>query len=128
MPDPSRHLLAPYDIGRAKQAALDLLAESRPTAILCGNDVIAHGVIYACQALGLAVPQDVSVTGIGDFRSSAHMEPGLTTVRMPARTIGRIATDTLVRMITDRAPPDSWAQPVPVTFVERSSTGPPPGR
>ncbi len=35
-----------------------------------GNDVIAQGVIYAAQSLGLNVPADISVTGIGDFSGS----------------------------------------------------------
>ncbi len=65
---------APYSVSQAKQAALDLLAESpRPTALLCGNDVIAQGALYAAQNLGMEVPRDLSIIGIGDFKCSATL-------------------------------------------------------
>ena len=124
---PARRIHAcPYDIGEAKTLAAKLLKERRPTAVVCGNDVIAHGVLYASQALGLAVPEQLSVVGIGDFRGSAHMEPGLTTVRIPARQIGRLAADAIVEMSETRQPPDPARRAIEISFVERSSTGPPP--
>ncbi len=86
-----------YDIGQAKAAVADLLRQDKPTAIVCGNDVIAQGAVYACQLLGLRIPEDISIVGIGDFRGSAHMEPGLTTWRLPARRIGEQAADMLSR-------------------------------
>lgn len=92
---------APYSIAQAKQVAQDLLARShRPTALLCGNDVIAQGVIYGVQSCGLRSPQDISVIGIGDFKGSNEMEPGLTTVRIPARSIGEIAGERFTDLIT----------------------------
>ena len=84
-----------YDIGEAKQAIIKLLSDDRPTAIICGNDVIAQGAVYACQSLGIKIPDDVSIIGIGDFRGSSQMEPGLTTVRMPAQRIAEQAADLL---------------------------------
>lgn len=88
----------PYDIGIAKTIATTLLQQKQPTAILCGNDVIAHGVLYAALALGIKVPEQLSVTGIGDFANSADMVPSLTTVRLPAKRIGQLAADTIVAM------------------------------
>ena len=40
--------------------------------------------------MGIRVPQQISVTGIGDFKGSKEMEPGLTIIRIPARSIGKI--------------------------------------
>lgn len=83
---------APYSIAQAKQMTLDLLAlDQRPKAILCGNDVIAQGALFAAQRIGLQVPQDLSIMGIGDFKGSADTEPGLSTVRIPAGRIGQMA-------------------------------------
>lgn len=85
---------APYSITHGKSAALEILGQThRPSALLCGNDILAQGAIFAAQKLGLSIPQDISIIGIGDFKGSADMEPGLTTVRIPAESIGKIAGD-----------------------------------
>jgi LacI family transcriptional regulator len=91
----------PYSIAQAKELAQGLLRRAhRPTALLCGNDVIAQGVIYGAQSCGLGVPGDVSVIGIGDFKGSGEIEPGLTTIRIPARAIGEIAGERFTALIT----------------------------
>ena len=65
---------APYSLQQAKAAACEMLEHGhRPTALLCGNDVIAQGAIYAALKLGLVVPDDLSVIGIGDFKGSEEM-------------------------------------------------------
>ncbi|CUK14517.1 Purine nucleotide synthesis repressor [Ruegeria denitrificans] len=103
---PSEHESeAPYSVSQAKQAALTLLAKhSRPTALLCGNDVIAQGALFAAQSLGLKVPDDLSIIGIGDFKGSADVEPGLTTIRIPAETIGKLAGERFTDYITSDDP------------------------
>jgi len=91
---------APYNVGMAKAMCLKLMDKDvRPGAVLCGNDVIAQGAIFAAQKLGLSVPRDVSVMGIGDFKGSSEMEPALSTIRLPARRIGRIAGQQIARAI-----------------------------
>ena len=90
-----------YSIADAKSAALHLLrSPHRPSGILCGNDVLAMGVLYAARSCNLDIPQDLSVVGIGDFKGSSEVEPGLTTVRLPAREIGRLAGNHLSQSIT----------------------------
>ena len=82
----------PFSIAEAKTATLELLRrDHRPTALLCGNDVLTQGAIYAAFSLGLRVPDDLSIIGIGDFKGSREMEPSLTTIRLPARRIGQLA-------------------------------------
>jgi len=81
-----------YSISASKRDTVELLrSDNRPTAILCGNDILAIGALYGATASGLRVPDDISITGIGDFKGSAEIEPALTTVRIPARRIGRQA-------------------------------------
>ena len=100
VPDPWRIETA-YSISQAKQDCLELLTlDHRPTAMLCGNDVIAQGAVFAAQHLGLDVPTDLSIIGIGDFAGSEDIEPGLTTIRIPAQSIGRIAGERLAASIT----------------------------
>ena len=96
---PEHDLLCPYDIDSAKQLGLQILKDPEYRTYVCGNDVIALGILFAAQALGLKVPADLSVVGVGDFAFSRSTEPGLTTVRIPARTIGREAAELINRMI-----------------------------
>ena len=82
-----------YSISDSKRDTLELLSRTdRPTAIICGNDILATGALYGAAAAGLRVPDDISITGIGDFKGSAEIEPAcLTTVRIPAKRIGHEA-------------------------------------
>ena len=119
-----RVITSPYDVGEAKKLTRKLMTGQPPTAVICGNDIIARGALYACQALNVAVPEDVSLVGIGDFRGSEHMEPGLTTVRLPARRIGQIAADTVLTMSETGRPPEPFHRRIELSLIERGSTGP----
>ena len=70
-----------------------------PTAVICGNDVLAQGAMIEALALGIAVPRTLSITGFDDMELSAQTPPGLTTVRIPAAEIGlRAAMHILARL------------------------------
>ncbi len=122
--DESMILRCPYDIGKAKAIATTLINKYQPSAIFCANDVIAQGVLYAALALGVRVPDQLSVTGIGDFANSADMVPSLTTVRLPAKRIGQLAADTLVAMsMTSNRLPTNHTK-IDCNLVVRESTAP----
>lgn len=116
---------AAYSLSDAKVAAVTLLSQAdRPTALVCGNDVLAAGAIYGAHHLGLKVPGDVSVIGIGDFRGSQEMEPALTTIRLPAREIGQIAGRELSQaIIAPGAPPVRMN--CPISLAARATCAPP---
>jgi len=97
-----RKIACEYNIRTAKEKVTRILKEQSPTALICGNDVIAQGAIYAALRAGLDLPRDLSIVGIGDFRGSAEIEPALTTVRLPARRIGSQAADMLVHASEQR--------------------------
>lgn len=61
------------------------------TAILCGHDLGAIGLVQALRAAGLRVPEDISVMGFDDVPLAALGSPPLTTVRVDWRLIGREA-------------------------------------
>ncbi|WP_170351240.1 LacI family DNA-binding transcriptional regulator [Ruegeria atlantica] len=115
---------APYSVSQAKQAAISLLTEHpRPTALLCGNDVIAQGALFAAQSLGLTVPEDLSIIGIGDFKGSSDVEPGLTTIRIPAETIGTLAGEKFTDYITSDDP-EPFRVCCELECIVRGTTGP----
>jgi LacI family transcriptional regulator len=66
-----------------------------PTAILCGNDLIALGAISVLEQLGVRVPEDVSVVGFDDIVFARLATPPLTTVAVPREKLGRTAFEAL---------------------------------
>lgn len=80
-----------------------ILDERRaPTAMMCGNDLLALGVIRSVRERGLTVPDDVAVTGFDDFQFAEFTDPPLTTVRIPGYDIGRTAGEALVDVLEGR--------------------------
>lgn len=114
---------AVYNVSLAKQVCLELLSSSRiPSALLCGNDIIAQGAFFAAQRLGLKIPGDLSLVGIGDFPGSGDLEPGLTTVRIPARKIGRQAGHHLTVSIVEDDPTEVLRSKLDVQLIIRGTT------
>jgi len=75
----------------------DLLAKVKDiTAICCQNDNIAIGAMTAIKELGLKVPDDISIIGIGDLTESDYADPPLTTLSIPFYELGRMAVDVIV--------------------------------
>jgi LacI family transcriptional regulator len=94
----SRFADARADMGRA----LGLGRTDLPTALFCVNDIIALGAMRALAEAGIAVPEQVSVTGFDDLGASSMSSPPLTTIRVPKRQIARCALRTLAQMIDRR--------------------------
>lgn len=111
-----------YSITEAKRVAMDLLCAKRtPSAVICGNDVLAWGMLNAARALKFDVPGDVAISGIGDFKGSKDIEPALTTVRVPARQIGHAGALQIVKAITQ---PETVLENLnmPVELMARATT------
>lgn len=118
-----RRIVSPYDVQAAKELAVEALtATPRPTAIFSGNDVIALGVLFAAMSLGIRIPDELSLIGIGDFKGSSAVEPGLTTVRIPARRIGRRGAEILIEMLDWPAAETRPDERLPVEVLLRGST------
>lgn len=65
------------------------------TAVFCGNDEIAMGVIRGLSDEGLSVPGDVSVVGFDDHPLAELWSPSLTTVRQDFAGLGARALSLL---------------------------------
>ena len=117
---------ARYHIGQAREAARDLLdGPDRPTAVLAGNDVIARGVISAAADLGVRVPDDLTVVGIGDFTGSADLTPALTTVRIDAPRVGQAAAEALLTRMGAKASEAPAVREIPLELMVRATSAPP---
>ncbi|MGB3386767.1 MAG: LacI family DNA-binding transcriptional regulator [Pseudaminobacter sp.] len=127
LPPPEEYLIGrPYNIPDIREAMQSLLAKSaRPTALICGNDQIAFGSMIEASKQGLDVPADISIAGFNDLEFAAHLNPPLTTIRVPTEGIGRISAELLLKSVEDKSfIPD--AVEIPATLVTRGSTAAPP--
>ncbi|MEL6645677.1 MAG: LacI family DNA-binding transcriptional regulator [Pseudomonadota bacterium] len=96
-PDDLTIVEVPYSIENGSSAFAQLMARADPpTAVLCGNDVLAAGALTQAKAMGLSVPDDVSITGFDDIELAQIVDPPLTTVHVPHRDMGREAARTLI--------------------------------
>ncbi len=78
-----------------------LLAELRGAqAVFCVGDQLAIGLVLACQRLGISVPSDLAVVGVGDSDLASLITPPLTTVRIPRYGLGRAAAELLLGRFT----------------------------
>ncbi|QIK72433.1 LacI family transcriptional regulator [Propioniciclava coleopterorum] len=78
----SARRLLDYDGSRTdafRTAQRCLTRPDRPRAIVCNTDYAALAAIQAAQSLGLRVPQDVYVAGLGNTPAGASSSPSLTT-------------------------------------------------
>ena len=122
---------APFDHDAALAAARRLLARTpRPTAIACGNDVIAFGVLSAAREMGLDVPGDLTIVGFDDIRMAGWPSFGMTTVHCDLPQLAATAVELLVgeMKLSDTARDEASMPPcirVKPHLVLRSTHAPP---
>jgi LacI family transcriptional regulator len=123
-PDSVPVVETPYEIENGAAAFASLMqASPRPTAIICGNDVLAVGALRAARDMGLDVPGDVSITGFDDIELARIVTPQLTTIHVPHREMGRKAAEALIDMVEKRS--TSALIELPISLEMRGSLAPP---
>ncbi|HEV7301313.1 MAG TPA: LacI family DNA-binding transcriptional regulator [Tepidisphaeraceae bacterium] len=80
----------------ARGVELILRQADRPTALMCGNDCYALGVVRAASRLGISIPDGLSLVGFDDVDFASLITPPLTTVRVPVQEMGRQAVRQLM--------------------------------
>ena len=114
----------PYTLSAGRDGLREMLRGApRPSAVICGNDVLAIGALAECHAQGIAVPREISVTGFDDLEMSAVVTPGLTTVHFPTAELGTFAAQHLLARLAGK--PFEARVELPVELVVRGSTAPP---
>ena len=122
---PARIVERPYGLAEARDGFRALMAaRPAPTAMLCGNDVLAFGALLEAQKMKIAVPKALSVIGFDDLEMARHIHPALTTVHVPTEKMWGAAADRLIEALDQR--PVATATEVEVELVVRDSTGPAP--
>jgi LacI family transcriptional regulator len=102
-------------------AADAVLSDADVTAVFCGNDRMAVGLMHAAHHRELAVPGALSVVGFDDLAWTRYLWPPLTTVRQPGREMGRAAARLVLDGPDGDAPTTLRVRP---ELVVRASTAP----
>ncbi len=91
-----------------------------PTAVTCGNDTIAAGVIRALAQLGLRIPDDCAVTGFGNTDVAEDLD--LTSVSQQTSQIALALWNLLRMQLAGRKTPPEIT--INTTLQVRASTTP----
>lgn len=79
----------------SKSVVLEMLKDNKPSAIVCFNDLIAHGVILGLEQAGIKVGEDIAIIGFDNTNESSWYSPALTTISSYPIEIGIQATKLL---------------------------------
>jgi LacI family transcriptional regulator/LacI family repressor for deo operon, udp, cdd, tsx, nupC, and nupG len=111
-------LMADNDLERGRTGLEPLLAAGA-TAVFCYNDLIAIGLLLACQQRGIVVPQELSVVGFDDIEPALYTTPPLTTVHQPRLKLGQLAMTMTLKLLNGQ---DMQDQILPCELMIRGST------
>ena len=114
----------PYIIEAGREGLRDLMRAEIPfTAIICGSDILAFGVLAECRALKIKVPEKLSIAGFDDLEFAPHLFPPLTTIRVPAEEMGIRAAEYVIRCLETEASVQHIH--LEATLILRETTAPP---
>jgi DNA-binding LacI/PurR family transcriptional regulator len=108
-----------YELGRR------LAMDPEVTAVFCGNDPMALGVMRALAERGLRVPRDVSIVGFDDVPDAGFYTPPLSTVRQDFGEVGRQALSTLIERMSGTIEAGLRVRIAPELVIRASAAGPP---
>lgn len=107
--------------------ALELLSlDEPPTAILCGNDLMAIGALEAASERGVRVPEELSVMGYDDQELARYTHPPLSTLVLPNYEMGQRAAEALIEIAVHGKPLRPMTIKIDGPLVPRASTAVPP--
>ncbi|MBN2567985.1 MAG: LacI family DNA-binding transcriptional regulator [Deltaproteobacteria bacterium] len=115
-----------YTTAAGKQAMEKLLRNTPPpTAVFCGNDIIASGAIAAVKEAGYQVGKDISIAGFDDLEMCEAIEPALTSIRIPGYEMGSQGAQALIDIIEGKLEAPCHCV-LDSELIKRKSTGPAP--
>ena len=109
-----------FSFSKAYEKAMNVLATTSATYVLCATDNIALAVMKAAHTLGLSIPTDFSLSGFGGYEVTSIVTPTITTVKYPYKQLGTLSVTNLIKLIEGE---DSISNlELPNILVKREST------
>ena len=96
------------------------------TAIMAGNDKMAIGAMRYLTRKGVKIPEDMSVLGMDDIPPAQFSTPSLSTIHHDLYRLGTMAVDGALSIFKKQS--STYQEIIPVSLVQRESTGPAPKR
>lgn len=122
------YLVVPTDSSVAgARAAVDRLFAELPevTGVVVHNEVALPHIISALRDRGLRIPKDLSLLALSPESTAISQVRPITSIDLPAETIGRAAVDMLLPLIEGEQP--GQVRLLAPTLVDRGSTREPRG-
>lgn len=110
-----------YKMGSGYNAAKRLLAQSRPDALFCANDLMALGAMRAIQEEGLRIPEDIALIGFDDIDFATLAKPSLSSVTQPKYETGNLAAELLFERIEEDTLPARYYSVEPNLAVRETT-------
>lgn len=98
----------------------------RPTALFAANNFIAFGVIRALREVGLRIPEAMSLVAFDDLPGDWLIDPFLTVVDQRAYEMGKQAAELILERLEGVERLSRRSIILPVDFIVRRSSAPPP--
>lgn len=121
-----RHVwTGPFSDQHGRRAMAEFLElPDPPTALFCGNDVIAVAACNVAHSAGIAIPEALTIVGFDDIPMASWEAFALTTMRTELPALAKAAAELLVRRIED---PDAEVRRIvfQADLIERGTHGPP---
>ena len=102
-------------------AGLEIANNPEITAVYASNDAMAYGLIQALEVCGKNVPSDISVVGTDDSLVGTVPNLNLTTIKLGADEVGRVAVERTVAAIEEGPAVAPYHCLVSATLIERGS-------
>ncbi len=125
--DPSNYCGVFYSMADGAAGLNQLLDQGkRVTAVICGEDLTAVGVMKAAARRGLNVPRDISIIGYNNSLLTEAATPTLTSIDNHTREVARATADQLYKVL--QGEPVKRKLKFTPQLVIRESTAAAPGR
>jgi LacI family transcriptional regulator len=115
--------LAATRLGASGKIIADLLSlPHRPTAILASDNVVGLEVFKAIRALGMSIPDDLSLIAFHDADWTSVTTPPITVISQPVYDLGIESAQVLIKRINGATEPPLRLA-LATTLIERQSVG-----
>lgn len=105
--DPAAVKTGDWKYDTARKAATELLQQKdNLDAIIAMNDDMAAGCMDAARALGISIPQDLSLSGFDNSSIIQYVTPRITTVERPLHEMGVRAMEILIDKMENKTNED----------------------
>lgn len=96
----NKHIVE-FDSISAYKKIIETYNKDKPTYYVSATDNIAFGIIKALRHLDINIPNEVSISGFGDYDMSTLIYPTLTTVNFSYYDIGIKASQTILNLVNN---------------------------